>query len=96
MNINPLGQHLDRRVNAEPTGKTSEVGSSDQSGVSNPQDFFENSGQLGRVRALIDQLVQLADVRPDAVARGRSLLESGALDDPASVSAAADAILAGE
>ena len=58
-----------------------------------PQDFFENSGQLSRVRALIDQLVQVEDVRSEEVARGRALLDSGALDTPSSFARAAEAML---
>ena len=54
MNINSPGEHIDRPVTADLTQKTDAVSSASTSGVSNPQDFFDNSGELGLVRALVD------------------------------------------
>ena len=59
------------------------------------EDFFEKSGKLGAVRALIDGLVQVPEIRTDVVERARSLLESGALDSRESAERAAEAFLEG-
>ena len=62
--------------------------------VTDERDFFENSGRLGQVRALIDSLVQAPEIRDDAVARARELLASGELDSRESADRAARGFLA--
>lgn len=63
--------------------------------VEGPEDFFEKSGRLGAVRALIDTLVQVPEVRADAVDQARERLASGELDSPESAAKAARAFLEG-
>ncbi|MEE9394236.1 MAG: hypothetical protein V3W41_17190 [Planctomycetota bacterium] len=64
--------------------------------LSSATDFFENSGKLGRVRALINDLVQVPDFDLEAVARGKELLESGALDSAEAFEGAAEGFLSGD
>ncbi|MFT7616417.1 MAG: hypothetical protein ACI97A_000038 [Planctomycetota bacterium] len=58
------------------------------------RDHFENSGQLGQVRALIDLLAQTPEISQEAVERGKQLLASGELDSPAGAAKAAEGFLA--
>lgn len=74
----------------------SRKGSAPQEGkVSSQEDFFEKSGRLGAVRALIDSLVQVPEIRTDVVDSARERLASGELDSPESAAKAARAFLEG-
>ena len=72
------------KVSTSPKPVTTSVGRSATAAPKPPQvteeDYFENSGRLGQVRALIDKLVQAPDMDENRVQRAKALLESGALD----------------
>ena len=58
------------------------------------QDLFENSSQLGRVRAHIETIIKSPEVDTKAIQRGKELLESGQLDSHESATKAAEGFLA--
>jgi hypothetical protein len=58
-----------------------------------PEVFFENSGRIGEVRALIDQLVQAPQVDVERIQRARELIASRAIDSREAASRAAGAML---
>ena len=94
MDIKDVGANLDRtsRVERSPGSRARARTDAPPQPAS---DFFENSGRIGEVRALIEKLVQVPEIRTDVVDRARGLLESGAIDDPRHAEQAAAAFLEG-
>ena len=83
----PLSSNLPLRARKESAPQ--------ENRISGQEDFFEKSGKLGAARALIDTLVQVPEIRTDAVEQARAKLESGELDSPESAEKAARAFLEG-
>ena len=94
MDIRDVGAPLDGASRSDRT-QPSRSGSpaSRKAASAQTEDFFENSGRLGQVRALIDALVQVPEIRTDAVERAKSLLASGGLDTPEAAAQAADSFV---
>jgi len=91
MDIKDVGASLDSASRSDRT-QPSRSGSpaSSKAEKAHSEVFFENSGRLGQVRALIDALVQVPEVRNDAVESAKSLLAQGALDTPEAAAKAAE------
>ena len=83
----PIRNDLRLRTRKEDSSKEGTIGAT--------EDFFEKSGRLGIVRALIDNLGQVPEVRSDVVEQARAKLASGELDTPESAASAARAFLEG-
>ena len=91
MEIKRVGRGVEQTQNVSKTRKAESAPS--QSEALTSPDFFENSGRLGEVRALIDKLVQVPDQRTDVVDQAKALLEQGAIDGRAAAAKAAEALL---
>ena len=90
MDIRNVGVRLDGTPKAGRSSVTrSGSPATSKSEKTAEHDFFEDSGQLGQVRALIDALVQTPDYRPEVVERARALLSQGQLDSPEAAARAA-------
>ena len=91
MEIKRVGHRVEQTHSVSKT-RAAESALPQNETLTNP-DFFENSGRLGEVRALIDKLFQVPDRREDTVEQAKELLAQGAFDDRAAAAKAAEAIL---
>ncbi len=90
MEIRQVGSHLEGLPSStRSTSLRSGSPASSKADGASAQDFFENSGRLGEVRALIDALIQVPEIRTDQVEKARELLAQGQLDTPEAATQAA-------
>ncbi|MCB9833548.1 MAG: hypothetical protein H6807_13850 [Planctomycetes bacterium] len=94
MDIRDVGVDLNRTSRGERKAETRAGSATNKTAQAvSKHDFFENSGRLGEVRALIDALVQVPEFRADAVENAKALLASGELDSPERAAQAAEGLL---
>ncbi len=94
MDIKDVSAEISRaahRERSEPSRRGSASAKASKS--VDERDFFENSGRLGKVRSLIDRLVQEPDTSTIAVKRAKELLANGQLDNHEAAAKAADGLL---
>ena len=94
MDINDVSSEINRasqnrRSDDSRSGRASAT--SEASGAT--QDSFESSGRLGEVKAFIDSLLQIPEIRSDVVEEARAKLLSGAFDTPEAAAEAAEGFL---
>ncbi len=94
MDIRDVSADLNRASrNERKTEAHSGTAAGKKGEILSEQDYFENSGRLGEVLALIDSLVRVPEVRPESVERAKALLASGELDGPELAAKAAQGII---
>ena len=81
MDIRDVSAEISRASQNEKSGPSRRgSASAEAQKATEDRDFFENSGRLGKVRSLIDSLVQAPETSNEAITRAKELLASGELD----------------